>query len=269
MNLFEKEKDKVILYEEQVANLYCDTFDQSPHVIYLLDPTIKYHFKQLQSELNPKLIVDLACGDGKITKILKNLFPESRVIGIDIAPEMIKKAKDKTDPNLKIEYFVYDCSQDLSHILKDADLVTSVFLLNYMSSEDEMINLMKNVRKYLRKGSKFYCGLLNFDLSKNFRHLSEYSKIQPIYPELIDPDNTTEFKKIEKLKLVIEEKNSNPIKKSEFFQYFWDFDYLKEIAFKCNFEEVIQLENIQADDVDKVKYKIFDYCPIFSLLYFK
>ena len=99
---------------------------------------------------------------------------------------------------------------------KTIDLVLNTFIpgyeklnLDYTSrqddkdyifkSEDEMINLMNNVRKCLRKGSKFYCGLLNFNLNKNYRQLSEYSKIQSIYPEIIDPENTKEFKKIEKL----------------------------------------------------------------------
>ena len=39
-------------------------------------------------------VLDLGCGDGKITAKIANLVPEGWVIGIDFSPEMIKFAQE-------------------------------------------------------------------------------------------------------------------------------------------------------------------------------
>ena len=41
---------------------------------------------------NPKSVVDLGCGDGELTAILADRWPNARIRGIDSSPEMIAKA---------------------------------------------------------------------------------------------------------------------------------------------------------------------------------
>lgn len=51
---------------------------------------------------NPKTVADIGCGPGNSTFVLKQLFPNSDITGIDSSPEMILKAK-KEYPDIKFE----------------------------------------------------------------------------------------------------------------------------------------------------------------------
>lgn len=42
---------------------------------------------------NPKTIVDIGCGPGNSTSVLKQLFPVAYILGIDNSPNMIEKAR--------------------------------------------------------------------------------------------------------------------------------------------------------------------------------
>ena len=42
----------------------------------------------------PKKIADIGCGPGNSTSVLKSVFPESDIIGIDNSPNMIEKARN-------------------------------------------------------------------------------------------------------------------------------------------------------------------------------
>ncbi len=43
---------------------------------------------------NPQTIIDIGCGPGNSTRILRQRWPESRITGIDNSPAMIEKAKN-------------------------------------------------------------------------------------------------------------------------------------------------------------------------------
>ena len=45
---------------------------------------------------SPKLIYDLGCGTGEVTRILAQRFPQARVVGVDSSPEMLDEAR-RTD----------------------------------------------------------------------------------------------------------------------------------------------------------------------------
>ena len=179
---------------------------------------------------------------------------------------MIQKAINNTDKELCINYLVKDCSDDLSSEINYADLITALFLLNYMTNESEMLKLLTNIKKLLKPGAKFYSGQLNFDLKNNFKLLPEWDKLQPIYPAVLSND-TRVFEKIQKMKLVMKDVDSGT--HVEFPQYWWDFELIKEISLQAGFEDVVILENILSDKIDKEKHKIFMDCPIFSFICFK
>ena len=69
-----------------------------------------------------KRILDLGCGTGNSTKILKDRFPNARVIGADNSDEMLAKAK-KTHPD--IEFIHLNVGGDLSEVKERFDIVFS------------------------------------------------------------------------------------------------------------------------------------------------
>ncbi len=47
-------------------------------------------------KVKPRRILDLGCGTGSTTLILKRAFPEAEVIGLDLSPYMLVRAEDKS-----------------------------------------------------------------------------------------------------------------------------------------------------------------------------
>ena len=69
-----------------------------------------------------KCILDLGCGTGNSTRILKDRFPDAMVIGADNSGEMLAKAKI-THPD--IEFMSLDAGGDLSEVRGNFDIVFS------------------------------------------------------------------------------------------------------------------------------------------------
>ena len=58
---------------------------------------------------NPQSIIDIGCGPGNSTRVLKDKFPNARVIGVDSSKDMIKTAKSNYND---IEFMLFDACKD-------------------------------------------------------------------------------------------------------------------------------------------------------------
>lgn len=70
----------------------------------------KYDYPKVLTELkNIKFndVLDCGCGTGPMIEILCEKYPDKQYTGLDLTPEMIKKAKEKNLPNTK--FIVGDC----------------------------------------------------------------------------------------------------------------------------------------------------------------
>lgn len=72
--------------------------------------------------LSPTSILDLGCGPGNSTKVLKDKFPNARIVGADNSEEMLSKAKELY-PN--IEFIHLDANGDLQEISEQFNIVFS------------------------------------------------------------------------------------------------------------------------------------------------
>ena len=93
-----------------------------------------------------KRILDLGCGTGNSTKILKDRFPNARVIGADNSDEMLFKAK-KTHPD--IEFIHLDAGGDLSEVKGKFDIVFSNACLQWIPNHEI---LLPKLMSLLRQG---------------------------------------------------------------------------------------------------------------------
>ena len=93
-----------------------------------------------------KRILDLGCGTGNSTRILKDRFPDARVIGADNSDEMLSKAK-KTHPD--IEFIHLDVGGDLGEVKGKFDIVFSNACLQWIPNHEI---LLPKLMSLLRQG---------------------------------------------------------------------------------------------------------------------
>jgi len=104
------------------------------------------------ANLNKGSVLDLGCGKGAFTARLKVSFPSARIIGVDIAPTAIRKAKKKYH-HLGIEFKAFDVREYPSmadKIGRDFELVVMSDLMWYVLPEFE--NIVGHLGKIVRKG---------------------------------------------------------------------------------------------------------------------
>ncbi|MFZ0565210.1 MAG: class I SAM-dependent methyltransferase [Chlamydiales bacterium] len=92
-------------------------------------------FKYLRLEGNER-IIDIGCGDGKITATIANSVKTGSVLGIDISPEMIKFAQ-KTFPSDQYSnlYFLLQDAHNMEY-KEEFDIAFSSFAIQWFTNKN-------------------------------------------------------------------------------------------------------------------------------------
>lgn len=122
------------------------------------------YIKDLSTINNPNTILDIGCGSGYMMLFLSDIL-NGDFYGMDISGEMLVKAnenayyeeKDFRFMKADMKDFVSDISFDFIYSVCDS--------INYLQSENDLLQTFKNIKKYLNKGGSF-----TFDI------ISEYYK---------------------------------------------------------------------------------------------
>jgi SAM-dependent methyltransferase len=126
----------------------------------------RYTFFRMVGGLEGKRVLDLACGFGFYTRLLKQRGA-AHVLGVDISPEMIRLARqqEQAEP-LGITYQVGDAVT--LPPLGSFDLVTAVHLLTYATSKEQLLGMCRSIYANLVAGGRFVAYTNNpaFTLSK-------------------------------------------------------------------------------------------------------
>ena len=126
--------------------LYDDTYDS---------------FCRLIQKSAPR-IFEIGCGPGNITKYLLSKRPDFKMDAIDVAPEMIKLAKEN---NPAAHFRVMDCRElDLMTTVYDA--IVCGFCMPYLSEAD-CRKLILDCSRLLPHGGFFYCSTIEGDPSQS------------------------------------------------------------------------------------------------------
>ena len=100
-------------------------------------------------------ILDIGCGDGRITAYLAGLVPDGRALGVDLSPDMVGFAcrEYAAVPNLRFQ--VADASR--LHFHDEFDLVVSFACLHWI---EDHIPVLEGVQRSLVPGGRFLmqCG---------------------------------------------------------------------------------------------------------------
>lgn len=132
----------------------------------------KYTFFKLLGNIQGKHILDLACGSGFYSRLLKQ-EGAAKLLGIDISTEMVKVARSKENNNpVGNEYQVFDVAT-MPH-LGYFDLATAVYLLNYAQNKETLVQMLINIRRNLTDEGRFISITANPGFFINKSDLSKY-----------------------------------------------------------------------------------------------
>ena len=108
---------------------------------------------KLVGDLAGKAVVDVACGDGFYTRILRQQGA-AKVTGVDLSPKMIELArKNEAQQPLGIEYVVGD-GRDMN-FEPVYDLAVAAYFLNYAHDRAELGAMCNGVARCLKPGGRF------------------------------------------------------------------------------------------------------------------
>jgi SAM-dependent methyltransferase len=112
-----------------------------------------YTLFDLIGDLPGKAVLDLACGEGFYTRLLRQKGA-ARAVGVDVSGRMIELARAEEAQNpLGVEYLVQDVKRlDLGERF---DLVTAAYLLNYARTREELLEMCRVIARSLKPGGRF------------------------------------------------------------------------------------------------------------------
>jgi ubiquinone/menaquinone biosynthesis C-methylase UbiE len=125
-----------------------------------------YTFFRMVGALEGQRVLDLACGFGFYTRLLKQ-HGAAQVVGVDISPEMIRLATQQEQAvPLGITYQV--CDAVALPPLGAFELDTAVYLLDYATSKDQLLGMFRSAYANLVAGGRFVAYTMDpaFTLSK-------------------------------------------------------------------------------------------------------
>jgi ubiquinone/menaquinone biosynthesis C-methylase UbiE len=118
------------------------------------EATVEFYMEILRREdVNPRTVVDLACGTGSVTAILARMgYP---VLGIDMSEEMLTEAAMKTMDLEPMPRFVCQKLQELK-LPRAVDMaVCALDSLDYITDPDDCKEAIRRIYKVLNPGGIF------------------------------------------------------------------------------------------------------------------
>lgn len=107
---------------------------------------------QMLGDLQGKSALDLACGEGHYSRLLKQ-HGAARVLGVDLSPAMIDLARaEESKQALGIEYAVADATQ--FQPAEPFDIVFAAYLLNYAQTRDQLLAMCRGIAQGLKPGGR-------------------------------------------------------------------------------------------------------------------
>jgi len=183
--------------------------------------TSDYSWAKLLGDLKGKRALDLACGEGISSRLLRDLGADE-VVGVDISEKLINKAateEKRINPDRPIEYIVGDIAN--LPVKGKFDVITGAMALHYSDSEDMMRKIISGAKNNLESGGFFYASIPN----------PERMKGSDSYGVKMTPTTGEEGSAVK-----IELKDFKNKKLSEFTNYYWFKETYEKIFKEAGFD---------------------------------
>ncbi|CTQ52860.1 ubiquinone/menaquinone biosynthesis methyltransferase [Roseibium album] len=125
-------------------------------------------FMGVLGSISNKRVLDLACGDGRLTRVLAH-GGASKVLGLDVSSEMLERAMEQNAPGKPeafpgvVSFDRISATDDLFKWEEQADLVTAMYLFHYARNVDELNQMGRFIGRNLKKGGRFVTYTINPD----------------------------------------------------------------------------------------------------------
>jgi ubiquinone/menaquinone biosynthesis C-methylase UbiE len=109
-----------------------------------------------QAELRPgQRVLDVGCGTGSLTMLLKQLHPEIEVVGLDPDPKALSRATRKAQRAATFPEFDQGFSDELQYPANSFDHVFSSFMFHHLPA-DRKAGTLGEIRRVLKPGGDLH-----------------------------------------------------------------------------------------------------------------
>lgn len=123
---------------------------------------------QKYADTPPSLVLDLACGTGRMTYALERMGYD--MIGVDGSDEMLSEAMQSCPDDLPMPLFLMQDMRDFELYGSVGAVVCCLDSINYLTGDGDLEACFKTVRNYLDPG-----GVFIFDVSSPYRFESIFA----------------------------------------------------------------------------------------------
>lgn len=100
-------------------------------------------------------ILDVGCGTGTLAVLIKRLYPDVDVVGLDPDPKALARASEKARRTEASIRFDRGFSQNLPYADASFDRVFSAFMFHHLSAKDRP-TMLREVRRVLKPGGSLH-----------------------------------------------------------------------------------------------------------------
>lgn len=143
-----------------IFNRYAQPYQDKFMDVSMYHDSFDLFCKSIQKE--NATVLELACGPGNITKYLLEKRPDLKILGTDLAPNMLELAKIN---NRNASFQLMDCREIIS-LNKTFDAIMCGFALPYLSKE-EAVKLIGDASQVLNTNGVIYISTMEDDYSKS------------------------------------------------------------------------------------------------------
>ena len=109
-----------------------------------------------QADIEPgHHVLDIGCGTGNLTLLVKHHHPKAEVVGIDPDPKALARARRKAEERGSAVRFDRGFADELPYAEASFDRVFSAFMLHHLAL-DVKEKTLREARRVLRSGGAFY-----------------------------------------------------------------------------------------------------------------
>ncbi|VVA43926.1 conserved hypothetical protein [Candidatus Roizmanbacteria bacterium] len=104
-------------------------------------------FQRCIKGLSGKIFIDAGCGNGAYSRFMAKKYPQSKIIAFDFEKKLVTLAKELTNQK-RINFFTHDLTTNNGRLLKQADIVWSLDVLEHIKDYEKAVkNLTLMVKK--------------------------------------------------------------------------------------------------------------------------